>query len=193
MWLSSQLCAMQDKNLSTICCPASKHSQSNSAAKASGAGECFSIKVLFTVEKRAWMFTCRETWFWGFLPINAQPHLWGAGERAWHGDAAAILSYFKIKPCLYCALRMAFRNRGCVNEGSSPSAWPLARFQQKNKYLPGFWEVDQPFLNGKEIAGVVNSPRGSPLVGTHEKPNDDNVSFRAMLFAKMFLKFYLLT
>ena len=106
---------------------------------------------------------------------------------------AAISSYFKIKPCLYCALRMALRNRGCVNEASSPSAWPLDRFQQKNKYLPGFWEVDQPFLNGKEIAGVVNSPRGSPLVGTHEKPNDDNVSFRATLFAKMFLKFYLLT
>lgn len=53
--------------------------------------------------------------------------------------------------------------------------------------------MDQPFLNGKETAGVVNSLRGSPLAGTHEKPNDDNVSFRALWFAEMFLKFYLLT
>lgn len=53
--------------------------------------------------------------------------------------------------------------------------------------------MDQPFLKGKETARVVNSLRGSPLVGAHEKANDDNVSLRAPWFTEMFLKFYLLT
>lgn len=64
---------MQDKNLSTICCPASRHSQSNSAAKASGAGERFSIKVLFTVEKRAWMFSFEKHDFEVFCPSMRNP------------------------------------------------------------------------------------------------------------------------
>lgn len=70
---------------------------------------------------------------------------------------------------------------------------PVARLQQRNhEALPGFGEGVSLSQTVKSCRGYAFPQRFSPM-GTHERTNDDNVSFRVMFSAEMSLKFYLLT